>query len=329
MIATYARSLEQQRLGFIVCLVIWGVVVLCALGGLWWEMQGAGMWAGWRDRRRGRGGAGPNSAKGEEGDEKGHLRPLHLRSESLLTKKTEQTKEKAAAAAAFSFPSPPLLPPPPRRGSPSPSSASWGSLVDFFRPGAVVEAATTSSSTPSHLAPPSLPRLLSRPHFPAGWEPATAPPPRNKEDPFSDDRAYPALRGDGTQGGRKAPPSSSSRLAGVMRGFKLATTPARARKRRSGSNWGGSARWERLPDVATRHAVQQPLSPPPHPYTNTSTTSGLDTFPPLQPERQASSYHPSSSSSGQRRPSNSNSASMGVGAGVNPFATPFDGPGEG
>lgn len=39
MVASYARTLASQRLGFILCISIWGVVLLMGLVGLWWRVR--------------------------------------------------------------------------------------------------------------------------------------------------------------------------------------------------------------------------------------------------------------------------------------------------
>lgn len=333
MISSYAKSLEQQRMGFFVCLAIWGIVVLMALVGLFWELEGAEAWAGWRGKPR------PSSDGGQYRSamsEKGDLRPFHLRSESLV----KPTKDVLTPTPALRDPPPPS------------SAASWGSLVEFFRPSTSTEEPpalemSESNRRPFVLKAPSLPRF--KPHFPS-WElasssPVSRPLPRRNSDQVD-------LRS-GVQLDRPFPshPSKSkmvmlgaaSRLAGAVK------SRAGARKRRTqrmssltSFTWDQQRRecegtdWARMADDAPsddegphpsalvppsifRHPLQQPLSPPP----NASLLPHLfpvSSFPPLkpdnisQPRRQISTYRPSS----RPRPASA----------VNPFATPFDGPGE-
>lgn len=106
MVDRYAQSLRQQRLGFILCLALWGLVVAMGLFGVWWTQRGERLWT------RGR--------EAPERGEKHDLQPFHLRPPIKCPVAHE--------LATFAFP--PTKPVEPTRGE----GGSWGSLVEFFRP---------------------------------------------------------------------------------------------------------------------------------------------------------------------------------------------------
>ena len=44
MVVQYARMLRSQRMGFILCLAMWGVVLVMGLVGLWWRVREERRW---------------------------------------------------------------------------------------------------------------------------------------------------------------------------------------------------------------------------------------------------------------------------------------------
>lgn len=51
MVDRYAETLRQQRLGFIICIAIWGLVVLMGAIGVFWRHKGEEMWLTYRRKR--------------------------------------------------------------------------------------------------------------------------------------------------------------------------------------------------------------------------------------------------------------------------------------
>lgn len=47
----YAETLRKQRLGFILCILIWVLVFFMGIFGVWWRLDGEGRYAEWRGRR--------------------------------------------------------------------------------------------------------------------------------------------------------------------------------------------------------------------------------------------------------------------------------------
>lgn len=245
MVESYAKSLRQQRLGFIVCLVIWGIVVSMALLGLFWEWKGREWWVrrGWEGGEGGGGRRAPDGMwKGGGMNEKGDLKPSHLRADSL-------SNSRAAS------PEPPLRPPrplgdsPPHSATPSTSSTTWGFLIDCFRPTTTTSypspGAHEMKETPSRrpfalLKPPTLPRL-PKPLFPS-WELPSAPsypsrlaPRRNSDqlDLRSGElvgHSYPQGGTRRVASGRMALKGAAGRLAVTMRGMKRGGDGVRKRR---------------------------------------------------------------------------------------------------
>ncbi|GAA5901421.1 pheromone-regulated protein PRM1 [Sporobolomyces salmoneus] len=163
MLEAYARSLEQQRLGFCIAIGIWVLVVVMGLIGVGWRSGGEEKWAHWRGR--------PIQREEKDLDEKPYFKPLHLRGHSTVSGSGRQSPPPKSPVdprtvnqlAQYSFPhSPPpegpLPPVPPQPQSSDtylstkslqPSAASWASLVDFFR--------STSPSPPESSSNPPPP----------------------------------------------------------------------------------------------------------------------------------------------------------------------------
>ncbi|ORY81244.1 hypothetical protein BCR35DRAFT_278952 [Leucosporidium creatinivorum] len=299
MVETYASSLRQQRLGFIVCIVIWGIVVLMALVGLFWELKGRKWWVrrGWGGKRGG-GRELWKDGRGRSMSEKGDLKPFHLRAESLNHVRAD---------------SPELLPPralgdsPPHSATPSSSSTTWGSLLDFFKPTSPpssdepaheMTATPTPSRRPFAFPLPKPPTLrLPKAHFPLPtWElPSSSYPSRTAPRRHSDEmdlrsgelvgRSYPQAGSRRVANGRTAFKGAAGRLAVVMRGMKRGGDGGGGVRKRRSAGGEKAARWARMDEgddecdlrrpptaPALRHPLQQPLSPPPRP-TLSSTAS--------------------------------------------------------
>lgn len=72
MVDRYAETLRQQRIGFIICIAIWGFVFLLGLMGVFWRHKGEEIWLAYRRKR----GWGDKSKQSSE--EKYDLRLLQL-----------------------------------------------------------------------------------------------------------------------------------------------------------------------------------------------------------------------------------------------------------
>lgn len=153
MVNAYERNLEQQRLGFIVAIGVWVLVVLMGLFGAWWRARGA-LW--WANKRGGlRGGKDEPDEKverfGQDEEKSAFFKPLHLRSMSSFGRSkapygasTSSLNLHAPPAVTTAQPQPPsfVAPQPffspaeqlavPPRGV-SPSARSWASLIDYFK----------------------------------------------------------------------------------------------------------------------------------------------------------------------------------------------------
>ncbi|BGP51676.1 plasma membrane fusion protein prm1 [Rhodotorula kratochvilovae] len=171
MIDAYRRSLEQQRMGFVLALGVWALVLLMGLVGVWWRARGEVAWRRWR-RRGGRDAdealheeKAPPGAADEE--KRAFFKPLHLRSLSTFGR----TRGAGDAHGGASFP--PLQPMehqhpypfdgPYPRGGPYPSSASWASLIDYFKPTPPADASAPSFTSAAEARPHTPPRALALP----------------------------------------------------------------------------------------------------------------------------------------------------------------------
>lgn len=267
MVDRYAQSLRQQRLGFILCLSLWGLVLVMGLFGVWWMDRGEGIWGRWRGRKE------PESA----GREKYDLRPFHLRTPSP-TKSPVKTE-----LAAFSFPpTSPLAPPTMSEG------ASWGSLIEFFKP---EMRATAEMEQRSNL--PLIPHRFAA----------------------KDDRRIPSPA--------KFTMAVSSALKNLSPS-KGSRTSFGGRRSPAAEGWGPMADEVRVPSstrvggsegypfgdyVLGGREVQRPLSPPPVPR-----KGNWRRFPVMEVD-------------GVRKVESAYKVEKGK-TGVNPFATPFDGEDE-
>ncbi|GAA5872068.1 hypothetical protein JCM16303_000966 [Sporobolomyces ruberrimus] len=363
MLRAYERSLEQQRLGFCIAIGIWVLVVLMGLVGLGWRSGGEARWAQWRGKDSGGGPGGELEAK----DEKAYVKPLHLRGHSTVSLSGRQSpppkspihQETVQHLADYSFPrSPPPqspLPPvpvtfatPPVAKSAQPSSASWASLVDFFK------------STPEEpLAPPPPPKKrLKMPEISLAIPQAlrTNPVSRFKPRPLiSRPRPSSTQRRDsdlvdlrtgqyvsrsvptgGTRGARMVERSLGFRDELIDRVQAKTTTrearPSTARRRSSGSFNGWrpldfqdpgnssqrveteSTRFSFLPYVPATSPL--PRSPPVLPATNPF--SDPSSLPPRPSSSATQSMHPYKAQADR-------STEIEPFHPSNPFATPFDG----
>jgi len=168
MLRAYERSLEQQRLGFCIAIGIWVLVVLMGVIGLLWRSGGEERWDKWRGRPV----EGRDEGYGEkEMDEKSGFKMLHLRNHSTVSgrqsppPKSPVDHETVQHLANYSFPSspPPTSPLPPvptlNSSKEQPSSASWASLVDFFKPTLPPNEPTSLPSPKKRIDLPSLPSM--------------------------------------------------------------------------------------------------------------------------------------------------------------------------
>ena len=136
MIQMYRRSLEQQRMGFLVAIGIWVLVLVMGLVGVWWRASGERAWRRWRGVR------GSDEYGGDDEVEKvvapvvdeekrAFFKPLHLRSASA------HARGGAEPSQAYAVP-PPMSTHPygavHARDGENPSAASWASLIDYFKP---------------------------------------------------------------------------------------------------------------------------------------------------------------------------------------------------
>ncbi|BGO95607.1 hypothetical protein NBRC10512_006775 [Rhodotorula toruloides] len=198
MVNAYERNLEQQRLGFIVAIGVWVLVVLMGLVGAWWRARGT-LW--WANRRGGmRGGKDEPDEKverfGQDEEKSAFFKPLHLRSMSSFGRSrapygasTSSLDLHAPPAVTSARPEPPsfgatqpffspaeqLVVPP--RGV-SPSARSWASLIDYFKPTPDQHDQPVSNpfDDPSAPATRSPPRTLTLPALSALRLPGVIPP---------------------------------------------------------------------------------------------------------------------------------------------------------
>ncbi|GAA5998907.1 pheromone-regulated protein PRM1 [Rhodotorula paludigena] len=150
MIDAYKRSLEQQRLGFIIAIGIWVFVVIMGLVGVWWRACGEEPWR----RHRGKSTSGDRSdekggdAEFEGGDveKRAFFRPLHLHS------KSRSAFELGDVGGPY------------EHGA-SPAAASWASLIDYFKPTPQHDEPTRTAPSPSvdEREPANAPRPLVLP----------------------------------------------------------------------------------------------------------------------------------------------------------------------
>ncbi|KAI5477803.1 plasma membrane fusion protein PRM1 [Pseudohyphozyma bogoriensis] len=328
MVDRYAASLRQQRLAFIICLAIWGVVAMMGLIGVFWKLRGSDMWA----QHRG----GSNNWPEEQ--EKPELRPFHLHATKPSHDDTVQGPPPSLSQYTFPIPSPP----PPRS-----ETSPWSSVAKLFQ-------FQGSTSTEPRTRPtwPTLPKVEMRSLPSLPWLDSRAP---REPDYYSDRREieFEDLR-TGETLDRQVPAQSGAAarlraaVAGALRGgsrlgrtgsltslgprhpsYDLyadkgeeepSQTPARPPTASSSRPQPGLN--NPFLDPPPKHGPQAPLSPPPigvgYPTTFSrpmSSYAPLDVaaFPPMVPStlrRQPSKYTPSS------RPT------------PNPFATPFDDPGD-
>lgn len=202
MVDAYERNLEQQRMGFIVAIGVWVLVVLMGLFGAWWRTRGASMWA----KRRGRSPNGDDEPHekvdrfGQDEEKSAFFKPLHLRSMSSFGRRhgpvgaSTSTLDLHAPSAAATVPPPFPAPRPffsateqlavPPRGV-SPSARSWASLIDYFKPAQVPQ--EPPASNPFNDQPVastrSPPRVLALSALSAVHLPRITPPslPRKRE----------------------------------------------------------------------------------------------------------------------------------------------------
>ncbi|GAA5844266.1 hypothetical protein JCM9279_001748 [Rhodotorula babjevae] len=179
MISAYRRSLEQQRMGFLVAIGIWLLVLVMGLVGVWWRAAGERAWRRWRGVRGADEGGDDEVEKvgalGADEEKRAFFKPLHLRSASA------HARGRAEPAQAFAAP-PPMSTHPygasHSRDGENPSAASWASLIDYFKPTppdepralvAVAHAAEPAQPrrSPRTLVLPSLPSLPSLRRTPA------------------------------------------------------------------------------------------------------------------------------------------------------------------
>ncbi|KAK4700564.1 hypothetical protein P7C70_g5681, partial [Phenoliferia sp. Uapishka_3] len=139
LIDRYASSLRSQRLGFILCICIWLIVLLMGILGVWWAHWGEDYYTRWKSGRKG------ESAYAEKSGLTSFQLAAWRRGGDSVAKPVERDVD---PYAAYTFPSPPAnyapptyntyppLPDNPNHRRPSyAAGASWASLIDFFKPG--------------------------------------------------------------------------------------------------------------------------------------------------------------------------------------------------
>ncbi|KAL8293032.1 hypothetical protein RQP46_000726 [Phenoliferia psychrophenolica] len=157
LIDRYASSLRSQRLGFILMICIWGIVLLMGIFGVWWAHHGSDWWS----RRRGRTRSPTFTAE--------KFDAYKLRAFELPLPRPSSGSA-AHPATEPAYPSYPPFPPPPfespRPDHPQPSyaaGASWSSLVEFFKPGHD-NGPNSSSAAAAAPAPTPSPSLSPNPN---------------------------------------------------------------------------------------------------------------------------------------------------------------------
>lgn len=325
MINGYARNLRQQRVGFLACLIIWLIVVVMGLLGVWWEWKGAEMWA----RRFGK-------AKSREGPaemiEKPALRPLHLRTDSTV----KQTALLEMTALSHEEPYSPLAPPP---GSDARahlhSASSFGSLVEFFRSTAPPSStelqkqhfdSSTADTAPlrrfTHKAPSfSAPRLPALSRSPSPRRPTVEPCDSeqiNLQTGAKVARAYPTGQDDSLRTLDKFKKRKlrqvatvGSKLTGAVRGIQNHAVTGRRRKR--------STSWHAIPGEP-----QQIRPDPAPPRPEFLQQAPLVLSPPSAHATYVSPQHPYARSFVEVPLWTPLAPTKAGRAEQNPFATPFD-----
>lgn len=377
MLRAYERSLEQQRLGFCIAIGIWALVVLMALIGLFWRAGGEERWDRWRGRPVETGGRYDEKAT----DEKSGFKMFHLRNHSTVSgrqsppPKSPVDHHTVHHLANYSFPSsPPLtspLPPVPTFGPSTkdqPSSASWASLVDFFKPTLPTQDTTPLPPPKKRIDLPSLPAMSLA--IPRAIRSKTTFKPRpliSRPRPSSQQRRASDLVDlrTGEYVARSVPPGKArggvgKRVRGVgddlmqrVKGRSIGRVEEPRRRRRS---YEAGTEWEPINDPNPSHPLDDspqlsslPYMPAPFPASAFPSTNPFAdpsllpprftslqppiSPPPPHPYRSSSAFHPYTANpfadSHQARSVTKQTSRYTAGSRpTNPFATPFDGEDE-
>lgn len=144
----YAESLRQQRLGFIVCLVIWVVVVLMGLYGVFWTLRGKEIWSKRRRVQR--------LKKFPTTEEKHDLRTYQLRQDSAPSPPPLSSLNTSTPSSNM-----------PRR-DPVGMGSTWNAFTErLAHPPSLKVPRTHSFSSPSLPSLPKLSKQLPKPAMPA------------------------------------------------------------------------------------------------------------------------------------------------------------------